>query len=164
MGSKRMIPAPTTTAAAVNSMGRKRTAPASMTAASSAIPSCKRSSTKSTRMMEFRTTIPAPAIKPIIEVAVKNAFIMPCAGRMPTSENGIAAMMMSGLSIADKVVLLRKLFVEHLPQVPSGHQRNYLFRFNEHLDRCEQVEALRRTVLLKFLLNPSNTWLSELVL
>src|ERR1035441_2854500 len=59
MGSKRMIPAPTTTAAAVSSMGRKRTAPASITAASSAMPSCKRNSTKSTRMMEFRTTIPA---------------------------------------------------------------------------------------------------------
>src|ERR1035441_3474115 len=87
MGSKRMMAAPTTTAAAVSSMGRKRTAPASMTAASSAIPSCKRNSTKSTRMMEFRTTIPAPAMKPIIEVAVKKAFIMPCAGRIPTSEN-----------------------------------------------------------------------------
>ena len=28
---------------------------------------------KSTRMIEFRTMIPAPAMKPIIEVAVKNA-------------------------------------------------------------------------------------------
>ena len=28
---------------------------------------------KSTRMMELRTTMPAPAMKPIIEVAVKNA-------------------------------------------------------------------------------------------
>ena len=49
-------------------------------------------------MIEFRTTIPAPAMKPIIEVAVKKALIMPCAGRIPTSENGIAAMMMSGVT------------------------------------------------------------------
>ena len=52
---------------------------------------------KSTRMMELRTTMPAPAMKPIIEVAVKNAPISPCAGRMPTSENGIAAITTSGV-------------------------------------------------------------------
>ena len=49
-------------------------------------------------MMELRTTIPAPAMKPIIEVAVKNAPIIPCAGKIPTSENGIAAMMISGVT------------------------------------------------------------------
>jgi len=37
-------------------------------------------------------------MNPIIDVAVKNAFIRPCAGRMPTSENGIAAMMTSGVT------------------------------------------------------------------
>ena len=79
------------------------------------------------------------------------------------SAGGVDPAVLDLLSIADKVVLLRKLFVEYLPQVPSGHQRNYLFRFNDHLDQCEQIEALRRTVLLKFLLNRSNTWLSELV-
>ena len=52
---------------------------------------------KSTRMIEFRTTMPAPAMKPIIEVAVKNASSIPCAGRMPTSENGMAAMITSGV-------------------------------------------------------------------
>ena len=52
---------------------------------------------KSTRMIEFLTTMPAPAMKPIIEVAVKNACSKPCAGKMPTSENGIAAMMISGV-------------------------------------------------------------------
>jgi len=52
---------------------------------------------KSTRMIEFRTTIPAPAMKPIIDVAVKNAPSPPCAGRIPTSENGIAAMITSGV-------------------------------------------------------------------
>jgi hypothetical protein len=33
----------------------------------------RRSSMKSTRMMELRTTMPAPAMKPIMDVAVKNA-------------------------------------------------------------------------------------------
>ena len=36
-----------------------------------------RSSMKSTRMMELRTTMPAPAMKPIIEVAVKKACSRP---------------------------------------------------------------------------------------
>ena len=36
-------------------------------------------------------------MKPIIEVAVKNAPINPCAGRMPTSEKGMAAMTTSGV-------------------------------------------------------------------
>ena len=48
-------------------------------------------------MMEFRTTIPAPAMKPIIEVAVKNAPRAACAGRMPTSEKGIGAMTTRGV-------------------------------------------------------------------
>ncbi len=53
---------------------------------------------KSTRMMELRTMIPAPAMNPIIEVAVKNAPIIACAGRMPTSVSGIGAMMTSGVT------------------------------------------------------------------
>ena len=52
---------------------------------------------KSTRMIEFRTTMPAPAMKPIIEVALKNAESRPCAGRMPTSEKGMATMTTSGV-------------------------------------------------------------------
>ncbi len=47
--------------------------------------------------MEFLTTMPAPAMKPIMEVAVKNAPIRPWAGRIPTREKGIAAMMTSGV-------------------------------------------------------------------
>src|SRR5919109_1553487 len=80
IGSNKITLAPTTTAAAVKSMGRKRTAPASATASSSDIPCDRRSSMKSTRMMEFRTMMPAPAMKPIIEVAVKKAPINACAG------------------------------------------------------------------------------------
>ena len=36
-------------------------------------------------------------MKPIIEVAVKNAPISACAGRMPTSVSGIGAMITSGM-------------------------------------------------------------------
>ena len=46
-------------------------------------PSRNRSSMKSTRMIELRTTMPAPAMKPIIDVAVKNAPIAAPAGRRP---------------------------------------------------------------------------------
>ena len=42
--------------------------------------------------------IPASAMKPIIEVAVKKMPKRPCAGRMPMSVSGIGAMMMSGVT------------------------------------------------------------------
>ncbi len=92
-----MTEAPTTTAKAVNSMGRKRMAPASTTASANGLPSFILSSMKSTRMMEFLTTIPAPAIIPIMEVAVKKAPIPQWAGRMPISEKGMAAITTSGV-------------------------------------------------------------------
>ena len=47
--------------------------------------------------MELRTTIPAPAMKPIIEVAVKNAPISQWAGRIPISEKGMATIMVNGV-------------------------------------------------------------------
>ena len=96
-GSNRMTPAPTTTAAAVSAIGRNRSAPASTTACSSDSPSCNFNCMKSTRMIEFRTTMPAPAMNPIIDVAVKKAPMAACAGRIPTSEKGIAAMMIIGV-------------------------------------------------------------------
>ncbi len=40
--------------------------------------------------------MPAPAMKPIIEVAVKNAPSMAWAGKMPTRVSGIGIMMASG--------------------------------------------------------------------
>ncbi len=85
------------TAAAVSAIGLNRTAPASITASSIDIPSRMRNSMKSTRMIELRTTMPAPAMKPIIDVAVKNAPSAAWAGRIPTSENGIASMIASGV-------------------------------------------------------------------
>ena len=45
----------------------------------------------------MRTTMPAPAMKPIMEVAVKNAPSAACAGMMPTSEKGMTVMTMSGV-------------------------------------------------------------------
>jgi hypothetical protein len=66
------------------------------------------------------------------------------------------------LPIADLIALLRKLFVEHVPQVPSGHQRNYLFGLNDYLDQCEEVDRLYRSMLLQFALNPDSLWLAEL--
>ena len=79
IGSNKITLAPTTTAAAVSSIGRKRSAPASTTACSSVMPCSRRSSMKSTRMIEFLTMMPTAA-KPIIDVAVKNAPISACAG------------------------------------------------------------------------------------
>jgi hypothetical protein len=70
---------------------------------------------KSTRMMELRTTMPAPAMKPIIEVAVKNAPIAACAGRMPTSENGMTVITMSGVD-----VVLEPADHEHVDQDTHG--------------------------------------------
>ena len=42
--------------------------------------------------------IPAPAMKPIMEVAVKKAPISAWAGRMPTRVRGMGAMMVSGVT------------------------------------------------------------------
>ena len=41
--------------------------------------------------------MPAPAMKPIMDVAVKKAFNAPWAGRMPTREKGMAAMINRGV-------------------------------------------------------------------
>ena len=73
-------------------------APASTTASASGRPWLIRSSMKSTRMIELRTTMPAPAMKPIIEVAVKKAPRAQWAGRMPMSEKGMAAITTSGVT------------------------------------------------------------------
>jgi hypothetical protein len=48
-------------------------------------------------MIELRTTIPAPAMNPIMEVAVKNAPMAPWAGNIPTRENGMASITNNGV-------------------------------------------------------------------
>ena len=77
-------------------MGRKRTTPASSTASASGMPSLSFSSMKSTRMMLLRTMMPAPAMKPIMLVAVKKAPSSPCAGRMPMRDRGMGTRITSG--------------------------------------------------------------------
>ena len=71
MGSKRITNAPITTVPAVNKIGVVRTAPASITACFKGIPSANLRLTKSISKTEFRTIIPARAIIPIKDVAVK---------------------------------------------------------------------------------------------
>jgi hypothetical protein len=71
IGSRRITAAPTIAAAAVSTIGLNLTAPASIMESFSGAPSRFFIRMKSTRMMEFLTTIPASAMKPIIEVAVK---------------------------------------------------------------------------------------------
>ena len=81
MGSNRMTLAPTTTAAAVSSMGRK--------AHGACIDDSffQRHALRAAQFDEvdeddrIAHNDPAPAMKPIIEVAVKNAPIMACAGK-----------------------------------------------------------------------------------
>ncbi len=51
---------------------------------------------KSTRMMLLRTMIPAPAMKPIMLVAVKKLPASACAGRIPMSESGMGTRITSG--------------------------------------------------------------------
>ena len=49
-------------------------------------------------MIEFRTTIPAVTIKPIIEVVLKNARSRAWAARIPSNGNGMAAMIIRGVT------------------------------------------------------------------
>ncbi len=51
--------------------------------------------------------MPAPAMNPIMEVAVKNAPIKPCAGRIPTSEKGMATSMASPVTAAVPAIRAR---------------------------------------------------------
>jgi len=76
IGSSTITSPPTTTAAAVSAIGRKRTAPASSTASRSDRPRASASWMKSTSRIELRTMMPASAIIPIIDVAVKNAPVI----------------------------------------------------------------------------------------
>ena len=96
MGSLTMTTPPMTTARAVRMMGRERMRPEATTASLSECPRSKPSSTKSTKRMEFRTMIPASAIMPIMEVAVKNAPLRAWAGRIPMRVRGMGAMITRG--------------------------------------------------------------------
>ncbi len=70
-----MKAAPIIAAAAVSTIGLNRVAPASINALRSGTSlSARRRRIKSTSRIELRTMMPASAMKPIIEVAVKAAL------------------------------------------------------------------------------------------
>ena len=84
-------------ARAVIRMGLVRALHALITASLTVRPWATSWMEKSTKRMELRTMMPARAMKPIMEVAVKKAPSAQRAGRMPTSENGMAAMIVIGV-------------------------------------------------------------------
>ena len=109
IGSRVIGQAPSNAAAAVRAMGRNRTAPDSRMASFTEAPRSTAVLMKSTRMIPFRTTMPASAIMPIMAVAVKNtglsnpptgllpnAFSSQKPGMMPIMVSGMDSMMMPG--------------------------------------------------------------------
>jgi len=70
---------------------------------------------------------------------------------------------LSLLSVDGKIALLRKLILERSNQIPVSLRMDYLVRFEDDLDRCAQVELLRNKLLQRYLLEPTGTWLRELV-
>jgi hypothetical protein len=70
---------------------------------------------------------------------------------------------LSLLPVATKVELLRSLISENSKRISPRQQSDYLARFNEDLDRYIEVANVRDKVLQKYLIDPTGTWLLELV-
>ena len=104
MGSASITALPTITARAVSAIGRNRTRTASSTAAASGMPSISFSSAKSTRMMLLRTTIPAPAMKPIMLVGILPAHALMGAFFTATSMIGFIAG--AGIIVRNSIILV----------------------------------------------------------
>jgi len=98
MGSKSITKEPTTTAAAVRAIGLNRTAPAFISAFLSPPQSRHSIWAKSISRIEFLTMMPASAIKPIMEVAVKKAPNSQWPGSIPTRVRGMGAIMIRGVT------------------------------------------------------------------
>ena len=96
IGSSRMNVAPSIAAAAVSAIGFARAAADCTTASRNGTPSAVFRLMKSTSRIELRTMIPASAIMPIIDVAVKFAPSRACPGITPMTVSGIGAMITSG--------------------------------------------------------------------
>ncbi|MNC88289.1 hypothetical protein D3C83_40900 [compost metagenome] len=96
IGSSRMNSAPSIAASPVSTIGFARVAPARTIACWNSRPCATSRFTKSTSRIELRTMMPASAIMPIIEVAVKLAPSSACPGMTPMRVSGIGAMMMRG--------------------------------------------------------------------
>ena len=82
--------------AAVSTIGLKRIAPASSSTSRNGLPGAWLWRMKSTSRIEFRTMIPASAMKPIIEVAVNGARKSMWPMTMPTRVSGIGVRITSG--------------------------------------------------------------------
>ena len=68
-----------------------------------------------------------------------------------------------GNRVDGKIALLRKLILERSNELPIARRMDYLARFEDDLDRYAQVEQIRNKVIQRYLLEPSGTWLRELV-
>ena len=88
--------APIIAASPVRTMGFARIDAARTTASISGCPNATSALMKSTSRIEFRTIMPASAIIPIIEVAVKFAPSSAWPGITPMIVKGMGAMMISG--------------------------------------------------------------------
>ena len=96
IGSNRITAAPIIAAKAVSTIGLKRIAPASSRTSRNGLPSPWLWRMKSTSRIEFRTMIPARAMKPIIDVAVNGAWNRIWPMTMPTRVSGIGVRITSG--------------------------------------------------------------------
>jgi hypothetical protein len=67
------------------------------------------------------------------------------------------------LSIDGKIALLRKLILKRSNQQPIADRTDYVARFEGNLERYAQVDEVRNKVIARYLLEPSGTWLRELV-
>jgi hypothetical protein len=70
---------------------------------------------------------------------------------------------LSLLSVDGKIELLRKLILVRSNEIPIARRLGYLGRFEDDLTRYAEVEKLRNKVLRRYLVEPSGTWLRELV-
>jgi len=70
---------------------------------------------------------------------------------------------LSLMSVDGKIALLRKLILEQSNHIPVSRRMDYLVRFEDDLDTYTKVERLRNKVLQRHLLEPTGTWLRELV-
>ena len=92
-----MTSEPPINANAVMAIGLVRASQECITASTTLFPSFSTAFfEKSTNNIEFLTTIPAKAINPIMDVAVKSAPQIQCPGIIPMRVNGIGAMTMAG--------------------------------------------------------------------
>lgn len=92
-----MTAAPIMAARAVSKIGLNRIAPASSKTSTNGRSGARLCRIKSTSRIEFLTIIPANAMNPIIEVAVKGAENSQCPIMIPMNVSGIGVRITSGI-------------------------------------------------------------------